>query len=319
MTLLRLPKKKHNKTEVTLEKAYQLWLIKAQVYNFSPKTIKNTESYMKMLYNYVCKETKIKDITSDTYERLMLCIRNHGYSQETIYNINATLRKLIRLCYRKQLLPINILNTMDNIRVFPKNNYRIISSVEFFQLLQYFKTHHFIRLGEDCYVKYSFLFCLLYYSGIRLGECLALQYDDFENTDCFKVHITKSYLNDFKIIKVTKNFKNRSIPLCADVQSLFLALKKAHYLNHGKATDRIFKLSNTSCNIMLQKACKTLGLPLYHCHEFRHTFISNLMRNFVPLPVISYVSGDMQETILKRYSHMHTHDEQLILKAFNTH
>jgi integrase len=68
---------------------------------------------------------------------------------------------------------------------------------------------------------------------------------------------------------------------------------------------------------MLQKVCGKLGLPLYHCHEFRHTFIRNLVSKGVPLPVISKVSGDTQETILKRYSHMLERDEIMILQALS--
>lgn len=51
------------------------------------------------------------------------------------------------------------------------------------------------------------------------------------------------------------------------------------------------------------------------CHEFRHTFISNLIKEGVPLPVIEKVSGDTQETILKRYSHMFESDEVMVLIA----
>lgn len=68
---------------------------------------------------------------------------------------------------------------------------------------------------------------------------------------------------------------------------------------------------------MLQKACKALDMPKYHCHEFRHTFISQLIRAPIPLPVISEVSGDTQQTILKRYSHMFENDDIKILAVFD--
>ena len=64
---------------------------------------------------------------------------------------------------------------------------------------------------------------------------------------------------------------------------------------------------------MLEKACKACNLPKYTCHEFRHTFISNLIKNNVPLPVIEKVSGDTQQTILERYSHMFESDEVMVL------
>jgi len=59
-------------------------------------------------------------------------------------------------------------------------------------------------------------------------------------------------------------------------------------------------------------------MPLYTCHEFRHTFISNLIGQGVPLPVIEKVSGDTQATILKRYSHMFESDEFMVLQALSS-
>ena len=172
-----------------------------------------------------------------------------------------------------------------------------------------------------------------------------LQYDDFEFFSNFKkgeepedkvlldfssnsdlerehlmgtrVHITKTYLNDFKIVKEPKNLKKRAIPLDAEMVRLYQKLCARHIMNGGSVSDRIFTWGHASCNNMLQKACKKLGLPSYHCHEFRHTFISNMVREGVPLPAISKVSGDTQETILKRYSHMFEQDEVMVLKALS--
>ncbi len=285
------------------------------------------------------------DITGERYEKVMNAVRKHGYSNETIRNINATFRKLIHLCYQKGVTSTNILESADNIRTKPKDDYRVIPEEDFLALQLYFKTHKFFRSGVNNYPKYRFMFFLLYYTGIRLGECLALQYDDFEFFSNFKkgeepedkilldfpsnsdlerehlmgtrVHITKTYLNDFKAVKEPKNLKKRAIPLDAEVVRLYQKLCARHILNGGSVSDRIFTWGHTSCNNMLQKACNELGLPSYHCHEFRHTFISNMIREGVPLPAISKVSGDTQETILKRYSHMFEKDEVMVLKALS--
>lgn len=130
-----------------------------------------------------------------------------------------------------------------------------------------------------------------------------------------QVKITKTYLSDFKVTKEPKNFKSRTIVLDPNVVRLYQRLHSKHTIKGGADTDRIFDWGDTASNNMLQKVCEKLGLPAYHCHEFRHTFISNLVSEGVPLPVISKVSGDAQETILKRYSHMLEKDEVMVLKA----
>jgi len=111
------------------------------------------------------------------------------------------------------------------------------------------------------------------------------------------------------------NFKERTIVLNPATVRLYQRLDEEHTLDGGADTDRIFTWGHAACNNMLQKACKKLGLPSYHCHEFRHTYISNLAGEGVPLAIISEISGDTQETILKRYSHMFEKDEVMVLKA----
>ena len=81
--------------------------------------------------------------------------------------------------------------------------------------------------------------------------------------------------------------------------------------------DKIVPFGHGAVANKLDTACKKLGLEHYTCHEFRHTFISNLISFGVPLPVVAKAAGDTQETILKRYSHMFESDEVMVLKAMD--
>ena len=85
----------------------------------------------------------------------------------------------------------------------------------------------------------------------------------------------------------------------------------------GDLDDRIFDWQHNACTVMIQKACREKGLREYTCHDFRHTYISRLIRSGVPIPVIEAVSGDTQATIFKRYSHMFQGDEELVLIAMD--
>jgi integrase len=136
-----------------------------------------------------------------------------------------------------------------------------------------------------------------------------------EHLRCTRIKISKAYVSDMHITKDPKNLKKRTIPLDPVPEKLFIKLKNNHLANGGSISDKIFPWTRGACLIKLQKACKELGLPSYTCHEFRHTFISNLIKNGVPLPVIEKVSGDTQATILKRYSHMFEEDEVMVLLA----
>lgn len=331
---------KEQDKDITLKGAYELWLIKAKATPLSPVTIGNTKTYMSMIYQFLPADTKLKDITEEVYYKFCADIREHQYAEETLYSLNSTFRKMINLAYKKKLIKENILNYADNMRTKQKQDYKIIPKEEFDEIDKYFKEHEFWRLGVNHYPKYRLLFNILYYTGIRIGECIALTYNDFENFDYYRkgedkpiriapssesikgrhlqgmrIKITKAYVSDIKLTKDPKNFKKRSVPLSPAPERLFMRIKEEHLMKGGSLEDRIFNWSHGSCNNAIKQACEKLGFEPYSCHDFRHTFISNLIKAGVPLPVIEKVSGDTQATILKRYSHMFESDEVMILSA----
>lgn len=264
--------------------------------------------------------------------------REHGYSEETLHSINATFRKLVELAYKKGLVSTNFLHKTDNIKTKRKDGFRILTHEEWNKLDKYFSETKFVRLGVDRYPRFRFMFNLLYYTGLRIGECLALTYEDFERFNYYKkndeqptrlagtkatedehlqgmrLKVTKSMLDDGTITE-PKNFKKRCIPLAPHVERLYWIEYNKHIVDGGIITDRIFQYKYGNCLSLITKTCEKTDIPHCSLHTFRHTFISNMIRSNVPLPVIEKVSGDTQETIFKRYSHMFEQDERLVLKA----
>lgn len=327
--------------DITLEGVFELWKIKANGQSFSQVTVNNTTQQMNMIYQFLPKDTKLKDITEDVYYKFCSDCRAYGYADETLRSINASLRKMINLAHKKKLINTNVLDYADNIRTRQKSEYRTISKDEFDIIDKYFVENKFVRRGKDIYKSYRLLVNILYYTGIRIGECLALTYEDLEEFDYYRksdkkpiilvpteqltegehlhgwrLNISKAYVSDIKVTKDPKNFKHRKIPMHYKAADLFLRMKAEHLEDSKhKLTDKIFEQNHSAVNQTIGKACEKNNLPAYNCHEFRHTFISNLISYGVPLPVIEKVSGDTQETILKRYSHMFEQDEVMVLKA----
>lgn len=328
--------------DITLQGAFDLWKIKMQVNNSSPVTINNTEQHLRMISQFIPLESRLKDITEETYLKFCADIRSYGYSDETLHSLNATFRKLINLAYKKKLITENILNYADNLKTKTKETYRLIEHDEFMQLQAYFRDNKFVRLGVNNYPIYRFLVYLLYETGIRIGEALALTYNDFETFSYYRkndpdkpkvrvaptssdiegkhlqgmrVKIDKAYVSDIKLTKDPKNYKKRTIPLPPYTERLFMITKEKHLQKGGTLDDKIFDFSHGAAATMIKNACKKINIPVATCHDFRHTYISNLIKNGVPLPVIEKVSGDTQNTILKRYSHMFETDEVMVLEA----
>ena len=93
---------------------------------------------------------------------------------------------MINLAYKKKLITENILAYADNIKTKQKEDYKTISKEEFEKIDAYFHYNKFVRLGVDNYPKYRLLFNILYYTGLRIGEAIALTYNDFEEFSYYK-------------------------------------------------------------------------------------------------------------------------------------
>ena len=317
---------KINGTACTLQEAYEVWEEKAVANNFSPVTIRNTKSQLSMIKRFWSLDLPIVCITERMYLQLITNCRKYGYSEETIYNINGCLRKLITIAYKNRYIDENPIDYWDSPRIDSSPNRYIISYNDFRKLDDYFRTNSFVRLGENHYPRYRFLFNLLYYTGMRIGEAIALRYSDFitargkigEDEARMRVSVTRSYNSEYKLLKTTKNRKSREIPLPSEVEELFRKLRREHRRNGGSLEDRIFPWDHGACALMLKNACRNAEIKHYSCHDFRHTYISNLIRSGVPITVIEAVSGDTQATIFKRYSHMFAGDEAMVLKALES-
>ena len=371
--------RKPRKNGVTLSMAWELWENKAIAQNLSPVTILNNKDQFRMITKSIPADTLIGDITEDDYYEFAVKSRSLGYSEETIMLINGTLRKLINLCYKRQLITDNILTHCDNIRTVKKEDYRVISFEEYAMIDAYLEEKASSRAGNNDY--YRFLFALLYYTGIRIGEAMALTWDDFKpftyasgNTmkSGYRMSITKSYVSKLGIVKVPKNFKFRQIPVVSHPAELFEKYKEGHEgvsvvshpaelyekyreghegisgtsgcsrpdhhgkdrisqavisgkdsaphdrisgIDRGEGSARICPVTYTPIDNALKNACADLGLPAYHLHEFRHSYISYLISKNIPLSVIEKLSGDTQNTILTRYSHCFGNGESAVINA----
>ena len=317
---LKGDKAKPVKEGYTLARAMELWNDKAVAGKYSLMSIRNTRQQFNMIKRFWSEDLAIEDITEEQYLKLITKCREYGYSEETIWNINACLRKIVRLAYKNRYINEDPTRFWDNPRIETGVRRNVITAEEFEKLDLFFQNNSFYRLGENNYPKYRFLVNLLYYSGMRIGEAIALTYEDFEEygprgKTVMRVNINKSYNSAYRMLKGTKTGKTRRVPIPGKVAKMFASIKAVHLNNGGTLNVRIITWDHSACRMMLAKACKAAEIKNYCCHDFRHTYISNLIKKGIPLPIIEAASGDTQETIFKHYSHMFEGDEKMLIDA----
>ena len=302
----------------TLADIHRLWREIAVAKDLSPVSLRNTENTFKRICRFIPGDTLLSELDENRYYKLLADCRSHGYSEETIRDVNTTLRKFLNLAERKKLVCDSMLRHCDRVKIGRRKEYRVVEPEEM-QLLD--------DTLQTCFKeRHRQLINLLYYTGVRIGEALALTYADIIELSCrtdegccstHVVSVTKSYDSALKLVKSTKNYKLRHIPLTDTMYDLLAPAIEAHKKAGGSPDERIFPYSQSFVSQLLHSAYTLSGISPLRCHDFRHTFISNLVKAGLPLPVIEKVSGDTQATILSRYSHCFKDDELLVLDVMS--
>ena len=149
-----------------------------------------------------------------------------------------------------------------------------------------------------------YAFETLYYTGIRIGELLALTLEDinFENGT---LRINKSYqrLNGRDIITDPKTPKSNRVIQLPDflVQELKDHTSRIYGL---KETDRIFNISKNYLHREMTRGSKIAGVKRIRIHDIRHSFISLMLQyGFTTVDVADHV-GHESINITLNYSHI---------------
>lgn len=162
----------------------------------------------------------------------------------------------------------------------------------------------FVKELESYYEPYRTIFYILLYSGIRVGECLALKKEDVENV----IHVNKTLTKDFndKIIlgKTTKTYAGlRDVPILANLKPIltsyipnedFLFKMKGEFISPAQINAH-FKRICAKADIRVKKAKasnnKTYKSSEVNTHMLRHTFATRCIEAGMSAVVLSKILG----------------------------
>lgn len=178
----------------------------------------------------------------------------------------------------------------------------------------------FIKMVEGD--AYKALFIILFYTGMRLGEALALTYSDFSN-DC--ISITKSYTkktaNGIYEIKIPKSQSSiRTISINRFVCDYLIEYKNKQQLLDGFCEEWFIfgntkPLAETTIQKHFNKAITKSGVKKIRIHDLRHSHATILINNGINIVAVSRRLGhsDVNMT-LKVYTHLlQKRDEEMML------
>ena len=160
------------------------------------------------------------------------------------------------------------------------------------------------------HTPYKELFYLFYYTGCRIGEALALTWEDidFENKT-LRINKTISLNNTITPPKTIKS--NRIIAITSILIEILKNYKEEISKSKIKAkkTDFIFGIGTPLAKTTIRRekdiACKEAGVKQIRIHDFRHTHASQLIElGLDPLYIRDRLGHEDISTTLNTYSHL---------------
>ena len=149
------------------------------------------------------------------------------------------------------------------------------------------------------------IFEVLYYTGMRVGEALALTLNDIDFTAC-TISVTKTYyrITGKDLINPPKTAgSERTIAIPA-----FLVDELKEYISHLYEPDpneRIFNRRSQYVRSILQECADKAGVKQIRIHDLRHSHASMLINlGANPLLVAERLGHESPTITLKTYSHL---------------
>lgn len=289
------------------------WLpvYKKQVRN---STYDSTQSIMKKVATVIDPETLVKRITptfiSDALEKLLYNSENE-LSNKYVQVVKSKLGSMFHYAVNKKYI---LVNPVDNVKVNWKQHNSSTKIRDKF--LEQSELELLLNYAYQKNLRYALLIEWLYLTGMRVGEALALHWDDIIiDEGKYTVSITGTL--EYKNIAVSDQYKSKQTKTSAGMREITLPpagiqiFEKLKALNYDSGTF-IFQTSTGSViqisaiNSFLRNTKKKLNInkPL-STHIFRHTHISKLAELGVPLYVIQdRVGHDSSDITKKIYLHV---------------
>ena len=149
-------------------------------------------------------------------------------------------------------------------------------------------------------------FLLLYWTGMRIGELLALTYEDIDlEKRCITINKSYQRLNGKDMItppKTPKSNRKISIP-----PFLVEELKEYRSMLYGiTANERMFRFTKSFMEHEMVRGIKETGVRRIRLHDLRHSHASLLVEmGFQPLAIAERLGHEKIETTLNTYSHLY--------------
>ena len=259
---------------------------------------------------------KIKEISKNKILEFQQSLSNYSYKYKT--KIRTTLYSM----YKYLFYYYDIDNVVAKVEAFKKPNIKkeinIWSLNEFNQFINSFDT------SIDDELKYKTFFTFLYYTGCRLGEVLALNFNDIDLSkkiiNINKTLSTKIASGGYKIStpKTASSYRKITIPQILLNQLGEYTTRFPNCINSKFFFGIEKPLDDHTIYRRLEEHCKQSNVKKIRIHDFRHSHASLLIANGATIVLVSNRLGhtNTQQT-LNTYAHLFPNSESELINLID--
>ncbi|MEH7150542.1 site-specific integrase [Bacillus thuringiensis] len=305
------------------------WLNTYKKGNVSPGTFRVYEKNIRLYISPNLGNIKLKNLTRIQYQRFVNMLLQQ-LNKKTVKIIHATIHNALEVALNE----LEIIHKNPTAKVQLKEAH-IPDKKDIFKCYDIDELNSFLNyiLLHKANFKYYALFAFLSRTGLRIGECLALQWDDI-NLNTYQLHITKTLTSTTRTDCIKfgppKNKNSiRTITLDTSTINLLEKIKieqsksLSKYGKYYHEYNFIFTHENNSCMLhtgilkFLQRACAEGNHKYITLHGFRHTHAVHLLQSGANIKYVSerlghstidmtanvylHVTKSMEKTSLQQY------------------
>lgn len=237
---------------------------------------------------------KIKDITPTTIRKWQNEVLLSGeYSPTYIKTINNQLSAIFNYAVRYYDLPKNPCHVAGSVGKKNADEMNIWTQEEFEQ---------FIAVEDKPASKLAFE--ILYWTGMRSGELLALTPADVLPDKSININKSFTRLNGEDLISEPKTPKgNRNVPIPDFLYDEIFEYTSSVY--KIEPDERIFYFTKSHLSTEMKRCCQLSGVKKIRVHDLRHSHASMLINEgYNALFVSERLGHENIETTLNTYSHL---------------
>lgn len=247
------------------------------------------------------KNMKMCEIKTSDIRKWQNELIKKGYAPTYLKTINNQLAALFNYAVRYYDLKDNPCKKAGSIGKSKADEMKFWTKQEFQQFIECMDDKPESRMA----------FILLYWTGMRIGELLALTYEDID-LERKEISITKSYqrLDGEDIIskpKTPKGIRVITIPgfVARELEEYFTRL-------YGiMANERIFRFTKSFMEKEIMRGIEKSGVKRIRLHDIRHSHASYLVAlGFQPLEIAERLGHEKIETTLNTYSHLYPNKQR---------